>query len=77
MPISLILAVIGVAVGGLDLAGIVHLPYGLGIAAAALGVVALIVFVRVLTAVVKLVAGIIVLALAAAAIFGTGILHGL
>ena len=77
MPVSLILAALGLGLGTLDLTGLLHLPQGMGIAALALGALLLILVVRVVATIVRIVAGAAVLALAAAAIFGPGVFHHL
>ena len=70
MPVSLILAVLGLGLGALDLAGIVHLPHFMGIAALALGALTLLLAIRVIATVRSIVVGASVLLLAAMSVFG-------
>lgn len=65
-----LLAFLGIGIGALDLSGIVHLPHGLGIGAMALGVVMILLAVKIVTFIFRIAIGAVVLALAAAAIFG-------
>ena len=72
-----LLAFLGLGVGALDLAGIVHLPHGLGMAAIALGVVLIVLALKIITFLFRIIIGAVVLALAAVAVFGEGVIHHL